>query len=62
MEVFLPLRLKNQNNDDKVQKLKKMLKLAMLKSWQPFHFIYKLYSNLLSDLRGGSLALEAGET
>ena len=35
-----------------------MLKFMILKSCQTFHYIYKTYSNLISNPRG-SLALEA---
>ena len=36
-----------------------MLKLVVLKSWKTFHYIWKPYSNLLSNPRRGWLALEA---
>ena len=36
-----------------------MLKLLMLKSCKTFHLIYKLFSNLFSNPRGGYLALKA---
>ena len=36
-----------------------MLKFVMLKSCKTFHLIYKLFSNLFSNARGGSLALKA---
>ena len=39
-----------------------MLKFVMLKRWKTIHYIYKLYSNLLSNPRGASLALEADKT
>ena len=34
----------------------------MLKSCKIFHYIQKIYSNLLSNPRGGSVALEAEQT
>ena len=37
--------------------VRKMLNLEMLKSWKTFNYNYKLHRNLLSNPRGGSLAL-----
>ena len=36
-----------------------MLKFVRFKSCKAFHYILKLYSNMFSELRGSSLALEA---
>ena len=38
---------------------KNMLKFVMLKSCKTFHLIKKLFSNLFSNPRGDSLALQA---
>ena len=39
-----------------------MLKFEILKSCEAFHYKWKTYSNLFSNPREGSSALEAGET
>ena len=41
---------------------KKLLKFVILKSLRTFHYISKLRSNILSNPRGSSVAIEARET
>ena len=44
---------------EKIENEKNILKLVMLKSCKKFHLNCKIHSHLLSNPRGGFLALEA---
>ena len=55
----MTMSTKTENYCNNCQRNAKICNVKILKT---FHYISKLYSNLISNPRGGSVALEAGES